>query len=318
MKYNQLTPDERFTIAQLKKQGFHPAAIAEILGRHRSTICREIKRNSCTHDGAYRHSKAQEHSNGRRKRAASKRKRFSTEQIAIVKAHLRLDWSPEQISNTLKAEGTLSISHETIYQLVLKDKARGGALYKHLRTRWKKRRKRYGTHERRGQQPGKRHISERPEEVESRQTFGHWEIDTVLGKGDTHCIVTIVERKSRFTLIGKLKARTVAELNRRAMKLIKANLSKFSTITSDNGTEFHGFKDLEDATGVQFFFATPHHSWERGTNENTNGLIRQYLPKGQSMARINQRDCDTIAKKLNQRPRKCLGYKTPEAVLYGN
>ena len=176
----------------------------------------------------------------------------------------------------------------------------------------KKRRKRHNSPDSRGVLPGKRHISERPLSAENRSRIGHWEIDTVMGSDDRHCIVTLVERKTKYTLIAKLKCRTTKELNKAVIRLIKKQHRPVRTITADNGTEFHGFKDIEDKTGTLFYFATPHHSWERGLNENTNGLIRQYLPKGKSMAHITQKDCDAIATTLNRRPRKSLNYKTPE------
>jgi transposase, IS30 family len=141
---------------------------------------------------------------------------------------------------------------------------------------------------------------------------GHWEIDTVMGTGHDHCIVTLVERATGYLLIGKLAARTMDEAARRTIELVWKHPAKFRTITADNGTEFHSYRDVEAATGVKFYFATPHHSWERGTNENTNGLIHQYLPKRTSMDRVTQRDCNAIAKKLNARPRKTYNYQTPE------
>jgi IS30 family transposase len=153
-------------------------------------------------------------------------------------------------------------------------------------------------------------ISERPPGAENRSRVGHLEGDTVLGT-DKHCIVTLVDRKTGYVMIGKLKARTVAELNRAAIQLINNAARRTRSVTVDNGTEFHGYKAIEAATGADFFFATPHHSWERGTNENTNGLIRQYAPKRTSLAHLTQDDCDSIAKKLNNRPRKRLGYRTP-------
>ena len=138
-----------------------------------------------------------------------------------------------------------------------------------------------------------------------------------MGKGDKHCIVTIVERKTGYLVVGKLLSRTTEELNKRVVQLITQHMTRFKSITADNGTEFHGYKKIEEETGVPFYFANPHHSWERGTNENTNGLIRQYLPKGQSIAHITQPDCNAIARKLNNRPRKRLRYKTPEECFYG-
>ncbi|NTW28961.1 MAG: IS30 family transposase [Coriobacteriia bacterium] len=176
-----------------------------------------------------------------------------------------------------------------------------------------KRRKRYRAYDSRGRLSGKRHISEQPPEVESREVMGHWEIDTV--KGDSqgrHTVVTMVERKTGYLVMGKLERHTAAEATVCTIELIKRHTNRVATVTADNGTEFHGYRDIEAATGVPFYFATPHHSWERGTNENTNGLIRQYLPKRQGMAHVNGETCEEVMRKLNTRPRKRLGYRTPE------
>ena len=147
---------------------------------------------------------------------------------------------------------------------------------------------------------------------ENRSRVGHFEGDTVLGSADKHCVLTLVDRKTGYTLIGKLRSRTVREVNRRAIGLLRGSRRRVRTVTVDNGTEFHGHEKIEAATEARFYFATPYHSWERGTSENTNGLIRQYLPKRESMAGITQRDCERIARKLNRRPRKRLGFRTPE------
>lgn len=159
----------------------------------------------------------------------------------------------------------------------------------------------------------KRMIAERPRSIESRKEFGHWEIDTVMGKGSKDCIVTLVERKSGYVEIGKLSARNSEEVNKKVIEMISSQPREVKTITSDNGTEFHDFLTIEKATGAKFYFANPHHSWERGTNENTNGLIRQCLPKGTSMSHITQARCNEIKRSLNERPRKRLDFKTPEA-----
>jgi IS30 family transposase len=314
MNYHQITREERYTISALRKQGYRMSEIAAVLGRHRSSVYREIKRNQCN-DKGYRPFKADSRTRGRRSRSR-RNKQFEARDFALIESLLRLDWSPEQVSCYLKRVKLLNISHETIYLYVWADMEDGGNLYTRLRGALKQRRKRYGAYDSRGRLAGKRHISERPEDVESRETFGHWEIDTVLGKGSRDCIVTLVERKTRYTLIGKLKARTIDQLNARLLQIIKRHRKSIKTITADNGTEFHGYKSIEKKTGVKFYFATPHHSWERGTNENTNGLIRQYLPKSKSMASLNQHQCNAIAAKLNTRPRKTLGFLTPEECVY--
>jgi len=209
------------------------------------------------------------------------------------------------------------ISHETIYKYIWQDKINGGNLWKYLRQSPKQRRKRYRSYDSRGRMSDKRHISERPKSVESRHTKGHWEIDTVMGHGSNDCIVTLHERKTGFVLIEKLKDRTTSSLNKRTISLINRLPGAFKTITADNGTEFHQYRKIETKTRVLFYFATPHHSWERGSNENTNGLIRQYLPKGKSMNKLTEQQCDAIAYNLNTRPRKRLNFKTPEECFYG-
>lgn len=314
MTYCQLTEEERYTIAALRREGLNQAQIARRLQRHRSTISREVRRNAARLDGAYRAQKAIERTNGRRSRSR-RNSRFSRGDWQRVERMLRLDWSPEQVAGVLRERGELSISHETIYRYVWDDRARGGSLAKHLRGSTKQRRKRYGRYDSRGRLAGKRHISTRPKFIERRRQVGHWEIDTVMGVGNTHCIVTLVERATGVTLIGKLRERNAKELARSASQLIRRHPGKFKTITADNGTEFHSYKEIEKRTGVKFYFATPYHSWERGTNENTNGLIRQYLPKRTSMAAVTQRDCDRIAMKLNTRPRKRYGFTTPKELF---
>lgn len=309
MTYRQITSEERYILATLRKQGYNQSEIARELGRHRSTIGREIKRNSARFDGCYRPSKAIERTAGRRSRSR-RNLRFTRSDLRLVDAQLRELWSPEQICGRLR--GSLSISHETIYRHVWRDRILGGSLYTYLRGARKRRRKRYGAYDSRGRLAGKRHISERPPAAELRSEIGHWEIDTVIGKGDHHCLVTVVDRKTGYVVIGKLRARTKEHTNQRTVRLIRRHPQRFKTITADNGTEFHDYAQLERATGVAFYFATPHHSWERGTNENTNGLIRQYVPKGTSMAKLSQQRCNAIARALNNRPRKRLGFKTPQ------
>jgi len=218
--------------------------------------------------------------------------------------------SPDQISGRLRLQKTLNISYETIYRHIRLDKRRGGRLHLLLRQppKWRKRHK--GA-EKRGRLLGKRHISERPTVVERRKQFGHWEMDTIVSSSGRDCVLTLVERATGCTLLGKLRSRTVAATNKRVLQLIRSHRHLFKTITVDNGTEFHGYRAIERATGVTFYFATPYHSWERGTNENTNGLIRQYIPKKSSMKGVTQPRCTNIALTLNNRPRKRYGYLTP-------
>ena len=311
MKYRQITSGERYAIGALRRRGLSARQIAAELGRAHTTIAREIARNSCK-DGGYRPFKASQRTNGRRSRSR-RNTRISPETWATVERYLRLDWSPEQVAGFLRVEGILRISHESIYVRIWRDKVAGGDLWRHLRQASKKRRKRYGAYDSRGKVAGKRHISERPAEVEDRCELGHWEIDTVMGtEHGRNSVLTLVERATGYTVMGKLERHCAADTVARTVELIERDPEGFTTITSDNGSEFHSYKQIEAVTGVEFYFATPHHSWERGTNENTNGLIRQYLPKKTSQAHVTQADCDRIAAKLNARPRKRLGYKTPE------
>src|SRR5215208_972135 len=310
MNYHQLTPGERYMLAALRRQGLNQSEIARSLGRHRSTVCREIRRNSTRADGHYRAFTARERTNGRRSRSR-RNSHFKAEDFALVDELLCRQWSPEQVAGWLRREGRLLISHETVYRHVWRDKREGGALYTHLRGARKRRRKRYGAYDSRGRLAGKRTISERPAEVETRQQAGHWEIDTVVGSGSKDCVLTLVERKSGLMLVGKLPDRTAACFSRRAVRLMRRCGGPFATVTADNGTELHDYRRVERLTGATFYFARPYHSWERGSNENANGLVRQYLPKRTSMAGLSQQQCNAIARGLNTRPRKRLGFRTP-------
>jgi IS30 family transposase len=314
MSYRQITSEERYRLSALRMQGYGNPGIAKELRRHRSSIWREVRRNAHPTDGRYKVEKAIERASGRRRRCRA-HPRFTEPQLRLVWERLRQLWSPEQICGRLRRGGQLRISHETIYRHIWQDRRRGGDLHRYLRCAIKRRRKRYGAYDSRGRLAGKRLIGERPASVETRKSIGHWEIDTVLGKRSKHCIVTLVERKSGYTQIGKLTARTKEQASASTIGLIRRHPHLFKSITADNGTEFHGYADVEQATNVPFYFANPHHSWERGTNENTNGLIRQYLPKHASMASLTQAQCALVEQSLNSRPRKRHGYKTPDEII---
>ena len=315
MTYQHLTLEERRIMVSLRLQGLSNAEIGRILNRDRSTIGREFARNLHWNGRKryYTYSKAHQKAMSRRSKSRRNR-RFGVQAWALVEERLRRRWSPEQVSGTLKKEKLLRISHETIYRHVWADRAAGGLLHRQLRQVGKLKRKRYGTYESRGRLAGKRMITERPATIERRNRFGHWEIDTVMGNGSKDCIVTMVERKSGYVEIAKVPDRTAESVTRETIELIKRQQRRVKTVTSDNGTEFHGYKDIERATGTRFYFAYPYHSWERGTNENTNGLIRQYLPKGTSMKHVTAERCGAVSNHLNNRPRKRLGYKTPREV----
>lgn len=313
MTYHQLTQEERYLITAELRCGRCPAQIARSLGRHRSTITRELRRNATHHDGDYRAEKAHSYAVARRRRCR-RRARFSAAQMAYVARLLRRRWSPEQVAGVLKKRGTLSISHETIYRRIRWDKRTGGDLWRYTRIMSKFGRKRYRSIDSRGVLPGKRSIAERPPEIEHRQQIGHWEADTVMGSDMRHCVLTLVERKTGYVIIKKLPARNKQAVTRAATRAIRRHCRNFKTLTLDNGTEFHDYKILEQRFPVTVYFATPYHSWERGSNENLNGLLRQYLPKGTCLRNLTQARCEHIANDLNSRPRKRYGFDTPAAL----
>ena len=314
--YCQLTEAERYTLSTLKRARWSLRRIAKFMGRSPSTFSREVRRNSTGDDRKpnplYIPSKAQEQANGRRRRSR-RVKHHAPEVYAEVEALLAQEqWSPEQIASQLPERIGVRLSHMTIYRHVRRDQRLGGWMFRHLRQGGKRRRKRTYGPEKRGKLANKPMIDSRPEVVEHRQEIGHWEGDTVMGSaGERCCLLTLVERAAGFAKIVRLPHRTVRAVNRATIELIRNSGLPFKTITWDNGTEFHGYKQIEAATGVQCFFAYPHHPWERGSNENFNGLIRQYFRKRKSLAGKRQSDCDEVAAKLNSRPRKRYGFKTP-------
>lgn len=313
MSYQHLSNMDRLLICYLIKQGLSISAIGRQIGRSKSTISRELKRNRCSQ--GYIPLIANQQAVHRRS-ASRNNMRYQAGDFLLVVHLLELRWSPEQIHGYLKRKGFRTPSHETIYRYIWRDKASGGLLWKHLRQSSKKRRKRYAAYDSRGRLAQKRSINERPSDIETRLTHGHWEIDTVHGRGSNACILTLVERKTGYLEIGKLKNKSTAELNRRLLKIIRKAPELYQSITADNGTEFHQYQQVEKRIKhLKFYFAKPYHSWERGSNENTNGLIRQYLPKGKSMHELTQRECDKIADAINMRPRKRHDYKAPIEVL---
>jgi IS30 family transposase len=318
--YYQLTEAERYTLSALKRQGWSLRRIAHALERAPSTVSREIRRNA-TLDARkprplYVPSKAQENANGRRSRSRRVKQHDQVVYAQIESLLIEQQWSPEQIAHQLPEYMQAGISHMTIYRHVRRDQRQGGRLYKHLRQGRKRRRKRTYGPEKRGKLANKPIIDTRPTAVESRQEVGHWEGDTVLGAaGERDCLLTLVERSTGLALVMKLPHRTVRAVNRAALHVIQTSGLPFATITWDNGTEFHGYRALEHAAGIRCYFAYPHHPWERGSNENFNGLLRQYFPKGKSLAKIRQADCNAVVAKLNQRPRKRYGFQTPEQRL---
>jgi len=288
------------------------AAIGRELRRDRSNIGRELRRNAGKR--GYRPKQAHEQALKKRQHA-SRNTRLGDADWKIVERYIGEDWSPEQVSAVMKRDHDIAISHERIYQHILTDKKNGGTLYTHLRQGHRKRKKRYGSKDSRGRIPGTKSIEERPEIVDEKTRFGDWEIDTVIGEGHQQAVVTVNERHTGFALIGKVPSKHTHIVISKAIELLLPYKEHVHTITSDNGKEFAHFADLEKAIDTHVYFAHPYSSWERGANENYNGLVRQYIPKGSSMTHITQTDCDAIAYRLNQRPRKRLDFTTPWKML---
>lgn len=310
--YTQLTQEQRYQIYALMKADHNQTEIASIVEVHKSTISRELRRNR----GLRGYRPKQAHQLATLRRRGKPYLRITQENWHLVEQLLREEWSPEQISLWLEEAGHFAISHEWIYQHVLQEKRDGGRLYRHLRCQ-KQRKKRYGTYERRGQIPNKVSIEERPVIVEGRQRLGDWELDTIIGKGHKQVIVSLSERKSRLSLIAKVATKGAEGVKEAVLALLKPISEHVHTITSDNGKEFSRHEVIAEALNADFFFAHPYASWERGLNENTNGLIRQYFPKGHDFDTITQKEIQAVMDKLNNRPRKCLGMKTPNQVFFG-
>ena len=313
MKYHQITQEERYQIYALKKEGLSQTAIAKNLLRNKSTISRELKRNKGLR--GYRPSQAEEMAK-KREILKPKRKRLTEKIIDYIEEKIQLYWSPEQISGRMKIDGLISISHETIYQYLLEDKKDGGELYKYLRHKNKPYRKRYGSSDKRGEIPNKRSIEDRPSIVEEKNRIGDWEIDLIIGKNHKQALVTVVDIKSKFTLIQKVSSKKSEEVKVALISMMQIVKDNILTITSDNGKEFAKHEAIAKALDTDFYFCHPYSSWERGLNENTNGLIRQFSPKGSEFISITDEEVLDVQNNLNFRPRKTLGYKTPNEIFH--
>lgn len=311
MSYTQLTHEERYQIYILKKAEYNQSEIAELLQRDKSTISRELRRNSGLR--GYRPKQAQQLALARRSGKCSGRLGSELwQQVALL---IGQRWSPEQIAGRLEQEQGIDISHEWIYQYIYADKQSGGDLYRSLRGQ-KKRRKRYGIYDRRGIIPNQVSIDDRPAIVATRERLGDWEGDTVIGKRHRGALVTLVERKSAYTVIAAVKRKTAAAVCQAVTESLRPHRSRVHTITYDNGREFAEHEQMARHLATQIYFAHPYASWERGLNENTNGLIRQYFPKDLELTNISTAETDYVMDQLNHRPRKSLGYRTPHEVFF--
>jgi len=314
MNYKQLTENERYQIYVMKKAGHSQKAIAEILERSPSTISRELYRNQGLR--GYRPAQAQRLSDYRRQEAR-KASKVSNEVMNWIRRLIRQELSPQQVVDYLKRHKQLSLHHETVYQFIYEDKAAGGTLYQHLRIVSKPYRKRYGHYDRRGKIKNRVGIEARPAMVEKRSRIGDWEGDTIIGKGRKSALLTLVERKTLYTVIARLTGKRADLLAEAAVKVMKQLKSKVKTITFDNGLEFADHVEIGKGLKTDIYFAHPYASWERGTNENTNGLIRQYFPKGTDFNRVSDKQIKKVMERLNNRPRKTRGCRSPNELFTG-
>jgi len=313
-KYTQLTSEQRYQISGLKKAGWKQAQIATEVGVDKSTISRELKRNKG--DCGWRPKQAQRLRDERRQGCING-KQFSLNDWAEVERLIRQDLSPEQAAARLELEGGLQISHEAIYQHMYADKRAGGDLWRHLRCQ-KPRCKRYGSgQERRGMIKNRISIDERPEIVEQKIRIGDWEGDTVIGKNHQGILVTLAERKSRYVLAGQLHSKHARGVTAKVNSLLRPHKHKCHTVTFDNGKEFAEHETIASELKAGIYFAHPYHSWERGLNENSNGLLRQYFSKGMRLTDVTEEQVQWAVDRLNHRPRKVLGFRTPYEVFFG-
>jgi len=310
--YTQLTQEQRYQIYALKKAGLNQTEIAVIVGVNKGTISRELNRNS----GLRGYRPQQAHTLALNRRGSKVMSRIGDNTWRLVRRLLREEWSPEQISGWLLEEAIDTVSHEWIYQYVLEDKVQGGNLYRHLRCQ-RQRKKRYGVYSTRGQLINRTSIDERPSIVDRRSRYGDWELDTIIGKGHKQAIVSLTERKSKLSLIAKVSRKTADLVAKAIIRLLTPIADRVHTMTSDNGKEFAQHETMAQALNADFYFAHPYSSWERGLNENTNGLIRQYFPKNCDFTTITSQQIKKAMDKLNNRPRKSLGFKTPNQVFFG-
>jgi transposase, IS30 family len=314
MSYTHLTQDERYQIHELKRMGVSLKDIALELKRSPSTITRELKRNASPagYKPAAAHKMACTRQTERRNAVEISQ---ATWEHAL--AYLRLDLSPQQVSGRLMQEANIRISHESIYQYLYRDKALYGTLHQHLRCQ-KTQRKRYGSgHQRRGTLKNRVGIEQRPAVVDQRSRIGDWEGDTVIGKGHQGALVTLVERKSRYTLAQVVDSKHSEGVTNCITEMLRPFKTKRHTLTLDNGKEFAQHEFIAQSLNMAIYFAHPYSSWERGLNENHNGLLRQYFPKNTNLRKVDQIAVNDAVYSLNHRPRKCLGYMTPHEVFYG-
>jgi IS30 family transposase len=306
--YSQLTFDLRCQISTLLQEGLSQTQIANRVGCSQPSVSREIKRNSGQR--GYRYKQADALAKVRRQ-STVKRYKMTPSLITLIDEKLGEMWSPEQISGWLKRERNLLISHESIYLHVWEDKRQGGELYLYLRHKVKGYRSRSGVTGSRGKIPNRVSIDDRPAIVDTRSRVGDWEIDLIIGKGHSGAMLTIVERKTRFTVAAVIEDKSAKGVTAATIALLEPLKDYVLTITADNGKEFSGHQEMAKMLNADVYFADPYSSWQRGINENTNGLLRQYWPKITDFKTVDEIEVETFITQLNNRPRKILEYQTP-------
>jgi len=314
MSYKHLSLEERHYIEISLKNEKTLSEIGKNLGRSQGTITREIVRNKGQR--GYHHNQANSMANERHK-TKPKAHKLTADIVDVIENYIRQDWSPEQVVGWLEREGIIKLHHETLYQHILSDKRLGGDLYTHLRHQNKTYRKRYGSAHPRNRSgiPNRTDIDERPEVVNTRERVGDWEADTMIGKNHKGVFVTLDERKSKLRLALPVRSKKARDVTDAMLDLFSPVKHVVNTITFDNGKEFAYHEEIAKAIQCKTYFAKPYHSWERGQNENANGLLRQYFPKSMELIDVTKRQVLDAVHKLNSRPRKCLGFKTPYKVF---
>ncbi len=311
---SHLTEHQRYTISTMLENGYKQIEIAAIINKDKSVISREIKRNRDKRSGEYRHDLANRKYRYRQK-TKSKHKRFTADVKKDIETLIRQDYSPEQVVGTLKKKNKQTVSVERIYQHIWQDKKQKGSLYTHLRNQGRKYRKRGSSKDNRGVIIGKIMIDKRPSIVDKRERFGDLEVDLIIGKNHKQAIVTLNDRASGVLKMKKVTSKKSSEVTVAINSMLEDWLPYIHTITSDNGKEFANHKDVAETNNIDYYFAHPYHSWERGSNENLNGLIRQYIPKKSDFSLLTDEYIKKIENKINSRPRKRFNYENPIFVM---
>jgi IS30 family transposase len=316
MSYTQLSLSERISLYHFRyTEQLSLSEIAFRMERSKSTISRELKRNRLDKT-LYLPDIAHHQMKARRQQSKQRFMSISTILIEQVKQRLQQYHSPEQLCGRLKREGLAELSHETLYQMIYANHQGLGAYQRYLRQGHKQRQRRKGIQPKRGTIPGRVGIEHRPAIADLKCEIGHWESDTVIGANHAGVIVTHVDKASKFLLAGLAKNKTVQQINQVTLRLFEPIAKTFRhTMTFDNGKEFSGHQRLAEALGLRCFFANPYHSWERGLNEHTNGLLRQFFPKGTNFKIVKPQTLLWAVDLINHRPRKSLDYRTPHEVL---